>query len=128
MATHQIGLATLDRDRFGYLSSKLPQSEGALTSSPLEIRGKVRVFVNAEGLGSKSQLRFALLDETYRPIAGYSVADSRPLEKDGLRQPVTWLKHEVVEGVEGQRLLLQVRFLGTGQQSPRLYVVYLTAS
>ena len=128
IATHQIGLATLDRDRFGYLSPRLPQSEGVLTSSPLEIRDKVHVFVNAEGLGPESQLRFALLDEAYQPIPAYSVADSRPLENDGLRQPVSWQKHEAVEGVEGKRLLLQVRFLGKGQNSPRLYAVYLTTN
>ena len=81
----EIGLATLRRDGFGYLSRQFTNTTGMCVTRPVAGR-EVSLFVNAENLTTKAPLRFELLDERDRPLKGYSVE----LNANGLRQEIVW--------------------------------------
>jgi hypothetical protein len=125
LARGDIGLALLDRDRFGYLSLKDNRETGYLMSCPVELGEKVRLVANADGLGPDSSIRIGLKDELYQPIPGYSLEESQPLTVAGLQQPVRWKGREVITGLAGKRVLLEARFQGGTSRSPRLYSLYL---
>ncbi|HEY3132318.1 MAG TPA: hypothetical protein VGL91_22880 [Acidobacteriota bacterium] len=121
-----IGLATLERDRFGYLSLKIPGDVGTLITCPIHLGKAARIFANVE-LESGS-ITFSLIDEKLQPIAGYSQEESQPLTNSGLRQAVGWKRGQVIEGLAERKVMLQVRFTGSGGRSPRLFAVYIDSS
>ena len=123
-----IGLASLPRDRFGYLSLKVPGQTGVLMTSPMVLGGKVRIFVNGDGLEPGVNIALGLLDERYQPVPGYSLEESQPIIASGLRQAVSWTRGEIVEGLKGKKVVLQARLEGKGDKSPRLYAVYVVAA
>jgi len=120
-----IGLATLERDRFGYLSLKDARETGQLMTSGLELGEKAKIFANADGVDTNVSIRFGLLDERYQPIRGYTLKDCIPLVTSGLRQAVTWKRGGVIQGLAGKRVYLQAEFQGSGGKSPRLFAIYL---
>ena len=125
LARGDIGLATLDRDRLGYLSLKDSRETGYLMSCPVELGAKTRLVANIDGVGSDSSIRIGLKDERYQPIPGYSLEESQPLTVSGLQQPVSWKGREVITGLAGKRVLLEVQFQGAANRNPRLYALYL---
>lgn len=67
-----IGLATLRRDGFGYLSV-LRDGDASFTTTPLHLPAGIPVVkINADGLSPNSKLRVELLDKEGRAIPGYS--------------------------------------------------------
>lgn len=124
----EIGLATLARDRFGYLALKESNEAGWLMSCLIEPGEGARIFVNADGLEADANLRFGLLDERHQPVAGYGVGESVPLATSGLRQPVAWKRGAEIRGLRGKKVYLQVELRGSGGKSPRLFAIYLAPS
>ena len=119
-----IGIATLKRDQFGYLSLKDTREVGQLMTSELEVGGQVKLFANVDNLEPDVNIRLGLVDERYRPIAGYSLKESKPLTVSGLKQPVAWKQGEVIKGLAGKKVYLQAELQGSGTKSPRLYAIY----
>ena len=113
LATGGVGLATIKRDRFGYLSLKVPDKPGYLVTCALKLPDGSRMFANADHLGSGANLRFALLDASLRPIPGYSLEESRPLEASGFRQAVNFAQGPEILGVAGSRVYLQILVTGS---------------
>jgi hypothetical protein len=120
-----IGIATLKRDQFGYLSLKDTREVGQLMSRELEPGGNVKLFANVDSLEPAVSIRMGLVDERYQPVAGYSLNESKPLTVSGLRQPVAWKQGEVIKGLAGKKVYLQAELHGSGNKSPRLFAVYL---
>ena len=87
----QIGLATLRRDGFGYLSCKQQGLGGHFVSTTVEkpLPG-ARLLVNVDGLTKNSPLTVELVDEFDRPLPDYSGANRAVVVGSGTRREVTW--------------------------------------
>jgi len=68
LKTMEIGLATLRRDGFGFLSRKVAGSEAHVETAPFRSTEPVSVFVNAEGLSEELPLTVELIDEFAQPV------------------------------------------------------------
>ncbi|MCX6623118.1 MAG: hypothetical protein NTY38_19035 [Acidobacteria bacterium] len=113
-----VGLATMRRDGFGYLSVGAEQGDAMLTTIPLAFpKSKVRITVNASGLGPDACLRVEVLDEN---------GDGRfsaELRQDGVARPLRWKTGETVPG--GGLRRLRVHFEGAGRKGIRFYAAYV---
>ena len=89
--SQEIGLATLRRDGFGYLSRHDVGDPGhCVTSLILAASRSRKLFLNASGLSKDGPITVELLDDRDRPIPGYSGTASARLIADGVRQPIAW--------------------------------------
>ncbi|MDF1858852.1 MAG: hypothetical protein P1U87_01490 [Verrucomicrobiales bacterium] len=68
----EIGLATLRRDGFGYLSRKIADSSAHVETAHFRSSSPAKVFVNVEGVTAASPLLVQLIDELARPVEGAS--------------------------------------------------------
>ena len=92
-AGSDVRLATWERDRLGSLSvfrekTLLPLPPPHALSCALEPTGDSSVSLNLSGLGPHAQIAVELVDERFRPIAGYSGSDAAVIDRDGLDVPV----------------------------------------
>ena len=134
--TGQVRLATWDRDRLGYFcvfenpatnpySRSLPAS---LISCPMKLaREGGRVFINADGLSERAELRVELLDREFKPIPGYTVQDCVPTRTSGFRQAVSWQGKERLEAFP-HPIRVRVAFGGERPEDVKLYALYVTSS
>jgi hypothetical protein len=119
----EVGLATLRRDGFGALSPKEPDQPASLLTALLTLDGPGKIWVNADGLSPQAQLRVELVDELERPLGRYSGSESLPLERSGVRLPVSW-KSGGAE-VRPGRFRIRVRFEGARRSEIRLFALYV---
>lgn len=118
-----VRVASWPRDRLGFYTPHGAVSQPHCISAPLAARRAARVFVNASGLTEGSRLQVEILDEQFRPIAGFAAADCNPLA-DGLRVPVSWGSRQDLSGVN-QPFRVRVNFLGSDGGKARLYAIYV---
>lgn len=85
-----IGLATLRRDGFGFLTNHKADAPAMCESIAFDATGKTQLFVNVEGVSPDLPLEIALLDEKARPIPGFSEDASAAITKPGTRVAVNW--------------------------------------
>ena len=119
----QVGLATLRRDGFGYLSVRHPAAPASLTTCALRLRKGGKLSVNADGLSAESWLDVELLDEREIPIPAYSGENCIAARRPGFNQPVSWKKTDWVDAAQPVRI--RVRFQGNRRDSIRLYAIYV---
>lgn len=100
----RLGLATLRLDGFAYLEP--PWQEGFLTLRAARSSGG-RLHVNADA--SRGAATAAVLDESGKPLAGYSHEDCVPVESDGTDITVSWRKREYLPSDGIVRLQFRVR-------------------
>jgi len=123
-----VGLATLPRDRFGYLRV-FDTAEGAseFVTTAVEVKpGEARrLFVNADGLGPEASLKIELLTKDERPLPGYSGADAAVVTQSGFQIPVTWKGGG--EGITGlpERFRIKTTFEGTKKEDIRFSAFYV---
>ncbi|MFM8550969.1 MAG: hypothetical protein ACKOCD_01420 [Nitrospiraceae bacterium] len=119
-------LVTWPRDRLGSLQPYgAPRNPPQAISCAVQItQGRVRAFLNASGLGANASLRVSLLDDTFRPIAGYSGADAAVVSATSFRAPLTWKQGNVLGESLGE-VHLQVEFLGVRPEDAKLHAIYL---
>ena len=95
-----------------------------MISAPIDLgRRPAQVFLNVDGLSEYAQVTVEVLDERFRPVAGYSSGDCLPLES-GLRQPVAWRSRRLVDGTGGS-IRLRLNYTGIRPEDPRLYAIYV---
>jgi hypothetical protein len=99
-----IGLAKLRLD--GFVSMDSGREEGALTTRELR-PAHTSLWINAEA--SRGEVRVELLDESGRPLAGYSREECMPLRGDGVRQQVAWKNNRSLPSGRAVRLKFYVR-------------------
>ena len=116
-----VGLATLERDRFGSLSARDPSNPAAFVTSALQIDLPARLWINADGLSPDGKLWVELLDELERPLAGFSGDDAAILQQSGLRIPVSWKGKERIPDT-GAPFKIRVTFEGKDIKFYALYV------
>lgn len=85
--SQEIGLATLRRDGFGYLSRRVPEAPASFVTSAASASSKPRkLIVNADAVTADTPLTIQVLDDRDQPIAGYEAQVSQ----SGTRQGVQW--------------------------------------
>jgi hypothetical protein len=82
------------------------------------------VYANVDGITEHCELTVELLDEQFRPLAGYAGDACIPLRTPGLRQPVGWKERDAV-AVDGA-VRLCVNFGGLRPEDARLYALYVS--
>lgn len=118
----EIGLATLRRDGFGHLSRQSTDTAGHCVTRAISGR-ELRLFANAENLDARRPLRFELLDERDRPIAGFSGSQAALLNGSGVRQEVVWPASESSRLPADREFSVKITFPDEGDA--RLYAVYV---
>jgi hypothetical protein len=117
----EVGLATMPRDRFGYL--RPTDADAVLISQSLPaVDGMVEVAVNVEGVSDAARLRIELLDSAFQPIDGFSGEKSAFVTKSSLRGPAVWTTGPLA-AVKGAHRI-RIAFEGEQTKNIRLYGVY----
>ncbi len=112
MKTMEIGLATLRRDGFGYLSRKVEDNDAHFVTSTFTAK---EVALNVDGITPEAALGVQLLDHLDRPLDGYQAT----VTQNGLHQTITWPKPLPVD----KKLALRLNF--PENSSAKVYAVYL---
>ncbi len=107
-----IGLATLRRDGFGYLSRQQDDNDAHFITNTFTAG---TVSLNVDGITPEAPLTVQLLNHLDQPIEGYSAT----LTKNGTRHLIEWPKAIPKE----QRLALRVNF--PVNSSAKVYALYL---
>ncbi len=115
----EIGLATMRRDGFGYLSRKVPESPAHFVTTTFQSQGAANLFVNVADVTPDAPLVIALHDEYDRPIPGFSGKNEARITRSGTRIAITWPDKIPTK----QKLSLRVNYPLTGD--PKLFAVYI---
>lgn len=121
----EVALATLPRDRWGALTLHPGANEGTIGSDVLELpTGGGEILLNADAARG---LRVELLDEQFKPLPGFSGANSGTSTADGgLDCPVKWAQGDT-SSLSGKKVRLLVHLKKTGDAPPRLYAISIRA-
>ena len=132
-----VRIATWPRDRLGFFSAvsrpvfhgqgyKDIPVEPQVISCPLRPSGEdTGIYLNVDGLGQYSQLQVELLDLQFRPLPGYSGKDCVDVDRNGLRQRVTWKQGNSIGHFEHQGRL-RINWEGVRPEDARLYAAYVS--
>jgi hypothetical protein len=123
--SQEIGLATLRRDGFGYLSRHDPGDPGhCVTKTVLPTAQGQKLLINAEGVTDDLPLTVELLDEFDRPIPGYFGKDAAKITTSGIQQPVKWPAQADGRSPRNREVAVRVSF--PDSEKVRLYAIYFT--
>jgi hypothetical protein len=117
----EVGLATMPRDRFGYL--RPTAADAVLVSQTLPaFDGMVDIAANVDGVGNAARLRIELLDNSFHPISGFSGEQSAFVTESNLRAPLVWTngRSAAVKGA----YRIRIAFEGERAENIRLYGIY----
>jgi hypothetical protein len=115
----EIGLATMRRDGFGYLSRKVEDSPAHVVTAPVTTTTAARIFVNVEDVSTEAPLTVELLDEFDRAMPQYSGDNSAIVSAAGTRTEVVWSKPTPA----GKTFAMQVTLANEGDA--KLYALYV---
>jgi hypothetical protein len=118
-----VRVASWPRDRLGFYTPLGTVSSPHCISAAFPARPGGKVYVNASGLNAGSRIQVEILDEQFRPIAGYE-AGACAAVADGLREPVSWGSRKDLGGVN-QPFRVRVNFIGPDGGKARLHAVYI---
>jgi hypothetical protein len=107
-----IGLATLRRDGFGYLSPKQDDSDAQFTTSTFTAK---EVSVNLDGVSAETPVKVQLIDHLDRPMPGYEAT----LTQSGLHQRIAWPKPIPA----GEQVAVRIHF--PEHSTAKVYAIYL---
>ena len=88
----EIGLATMRRDGFAWMSRRVPDSPAHVVTAPITAKSGARIFINVEGATTVAPLKVELLDEFDRSLPGYSGEAAAMVSESGTRTEVVWSK------------------------------------
>jgi len=117
-----VHVASWERDRLGYLQPFVASDQHPHLISdavPLE-HGSGQVSVNVGGLGTYTHVRVTVLDEQFRPLAGYPPVE---VTQSGLAVPVRWGQTDRVQAAGPIRL--RIDFVGVRPEDAKLYAAYV---
>ena len=113
----RMGLATLPKDRLTCLETVDRETPGWVVTEPLRIRQRDgRLALNVSDV---QQMRsFAdvevLPEDGDEPLAGFGREDCRPLDRDGLSEPVVWRERRLSD-LEPETVRLRVNLYGAAR-------------
>jgi dienelactone hydrolase len=118
----EIGLATLRRDGFGYLSRHTKgQDAHAITANLPAAKDGYRLSVNVEGVRPGAALQVELLDRLGRPLPEFSGAGAAKIETSGTSVELAWPAAGKPSPLD-EPFAVQIRF--PDDDEVRLYAVY----
>ncbi len=120
LKTMEIGLATLRRDGFGYLSAQEDDNESEFITDFFESGENEKIHLNVDGLSAESPLEIELLDRFAKPVPGFSAADAINITSGGTRIPITWSKAIP----SGKKLALRVKYPIASKA--KVYAIYIS--
>ncbi len=89
-----VGLVTLRKDGFGYLSPKYNDQTAHFITKTIEqselASNHFSLYINADGVSEDAPVRIELVDAKGMPIPGYSGNDAALIKNDGLYTEVQW--------------------------------------
>jgi len=120
----EIGLATLRRDGFGYLSKQFDNNDAHLITSAVHSGAESKLFVNVDGVADSSPLMVELIDNlSGKPIEGYSGLDAASITLNGVRNEVIWPAHQSTILPKNRAFEIKVAF--PENSHAKLYALYL---
>jgi hypothetical protein len=119
-----LGLAVLDRDRFGALALREPGT-GAFVTAALAAGGPARLWMNVEGVAPEARVRVELRDARDRPLPAFSGASAGSVRQSGFRSPVEWGRASEIRGLR-QPFKVAVTLEGERAEALRFYALYAT--
>jgi len=120
----EVGLATLRRDGFGYLSPKEDDNDAHFVTSTFAASKSAKLSINVDGITPDAPLTVELLDGRDGPVAGYSGADAATITMNGTQQQIVWPKTKTSSLPTGQQLAFKVKFPANSQA--RVFALYVT--
>ena len=118
MQSMEIGLATLRRDGFGYLSRMEDDNEAEFITAPFTAGKNARLLVNADGIAVDAPLTVALLDERDTPLPGYAAT----VATNGTQLEIVWPQTGAAALPAGMKVAVKVRF--PANSAARVYALY----
>ena len=119
----EIGLATLRRDGFGYLSAKEDDNDAHFITTPLSAGKGAKLRLNVDGVSAEAPLTVELLDRRDRPLPGYSGTAAARVVTSGTQQDVVWPQAREVNLPAGQPFAVKVKF--PINSKARVFAVYV---
>ena len=123
MGTCAMGLATMRRDGFGYLSSR-EKGDAQFTTKPLTNLRPTSLSINADGLSQEALLRIDLVDKMGEAIGGYSGQNAAVVSGSGLNVKVSWNGRTKID-VSNAAIRLRVKLTGPQAHQIKFYAAYL---
>jgi hypothetical protein len=119
----EIGLATLDRDRWGSLRIDPGHQDAEVWSAPVRVPDQpCDVVLNCDGAQG---INIEIADERFSLLQGLSAQNAaRPVGSGGLDCQVQWPKKTFAD-LAGQTVRLRINMQRTDTIDPHLYAVYL---
>lgn len=121
LKTMEVGLATLRRDGFGYLSRIEEDNDAHFITSTLRVDEIKKMWINVDGLSGDAPLSIELLDHLDSPLAGFSGKSSAVLDMDGTRVGVSWKEKKYLP--VNQKFAVRVNF--PANSNARVYAIYI---
>jgi len=90
MRSMEIGLATLRRDGFGYLSAKEDDNDSHFVTATTTLTRGTRLRINVEGVNAAMPLKVELLDDRDRAMRDYSGENAATVSANGTGIDVEW--------------------------------------
>lgn len=120
----EIGLATLRRDGFGYLSAKEDDNDSHFVTATTILTRGTRLRINVEGVNAAMPLKVELLDDRDRPIGDYSGEHAATLSGNGTGIDVDWPRVRAGTLPANRPVSVKVSFpTGSGA---RVYALYFS--
>ena len=117
LKTMDIGLATLRRDGFGYLSRMFEASDAHFITDTFTAGKNARLSINADGIAPGAPLTVELLDHLDRPLAGFAAK----LASNGTRQEIAWPNAAAMP--VGKRVAVKVTY--PANSTARVFALYI---
>lgn len=126
-----IGLVTMRRDGFGYLSrllmepvetwrEKWERSEASLVTRSIRLRHPSSLYLNVAEVTPANPLRVDLVDEAERPLVGYEAV---PVNENSLKARIQWQGNKVIP--ESITFRIRISWPPGVKANPKLYAIYL---
>jgi hypothetical protein len=110
MQNMEIGLATLRRDGFGYLSAKYAENDAEFITAATATGAHSKLLINVDSIDAGTPLKVELLDDTDRPVAGYSGVHAGVITGNGTQREIIWPKTKSALLPAGKPLEVRVVF------------------
>jgi len=119
----EIGLATLRRDGFGYLSRKVPDSAAYFVTTTFETQSQAKLFINANDVSKMAPPTVELYDEFDKPIPAFSGENAAHITESGTRTPIVWPAQKNAGLPSKRKLSVRVTYPESGD--PKIYAIYI---
>ncbi len=119
----EIGLATLRRDGFGYLSRKVPKSSAHFVTTTFEVKGDAQIFLNIEGVSSSTPITVELLDDRGKLLPSFSGKNASHVVNSGTHSEVNWNLQSVGRLPQNKKLAIKISFPKSGDV--KVYALYI---